>query len=334
LKSIRLLPVVIFAALALLAFKGIGLVTNGGYVLTGPVAVVAAEGGEAAAESTDSTVSLPADTMMTDSSPTLGDTAPTLAAQPEPPAGTEGAASSAPPAGEHEAPAPSSAENSASAEPAVVCPETGAAPSTPSAPSGLDDRIGGALVRGCPNVAIPTTGDGDAVATVKDGSGKIVPLAAVDEADSQGALLDRLSERRAELDKRSTDLDMREALVAAAEQRLTERSTELQGLEAKITALVDEKQAAEDAQFKAVVGMYSQMKPKDAAKIFDNIDMNVLLRIARAMNPRNMAPILAAMNAGKAQGLTTAMAAPDTKTVADAGGGGENLAALPQIVGH
>ena len=34
-KSVRLLPVVIFAALALLLFKGIGLVTSGGYVLTG-----------------------------------------------------------------------------------------------------------------------------------------------------------------------------------------------------------------------------------------------------------------------------------------------------------
>ena len=44
-RSIRLLPVVIFAALALLIFKGIGLMTNGGYVLTGPAAVVAQEGG-------------------------------------------------------------------------------------------------------------------------------------------------------------------------------------------------------------------------------------------------------------------------------------------------
>jgi hypothetical protein len=34
LRQVRLLPVVIFAALALLIFKGIGLVTNGGYVLT------------------------------------------------------------------------------------------------------------------------------------------------------------------------------------------------------------------------------------------------------------------------------------------------------------
>ena len=34
-RSVRLLPVVIFAAVALLLFKGVGLITNGGYVLVG-----------------------------------------------------------------------------------------------------------------------------------------------------------------------------------------------------------------------------------------------------------------------------------------------------------
>ena len=41
-KSIRLLPVVIFAALALLLFKGIGLLTTGGYVLIGTARSLAA----------------------------------------------------------------------------------------------------------------------------------------------------------------------------------------------------------------------------------------------------------------------------------------------------
>ena len=73
-KSVRLLPVVIFAALALLVFKGLGLITSGGYVLTGPVAVVAAEG-----ETPEATgAPTPSEAMMTDASPTLGDTAPTL----------------------------------------------------------------------------------------------------------------------------------------------------------------------------------------------------------------------------------------------------------------
>jgi flagellar motility protein MotE (MotC chaperone) len=79
------------------------------------------------------------------------------------------------------------------------------------------------------------------------------------------------------------------------------------------------------------------MKPKDAAKIFDTLDLNVLLKVARAMNPRKMSPVLALMSSEPAQALTTAFAAttPDNTVADSSGGAGQpNLAALPQIVGH
>ena len=80
-RSVRLLPVVIFAALALLLFKGIGLVTNGGYILNGPTAVQAAgeeaEHGDAAAATAED--GAPSEVTLTDTSPVLDDPAPTLA---------------------------------------------------------------------------------------------------------------------------------------------------------------------------------------------------------------------------------------------------------------
>ena len=42
-KTIRLLPVVILAALALLLFKGVGLLTTGGYLMSGAVQAATAE---------------------------------------------------------------------------------------------------------------------------------------------------------------------------------------------------------------------------------------------------------------------------------------------------
>ena len=48
-RQIRLLPVVIFASVALLLLKGTGIMTGGGYVLTGPLTVQAAGGGGKAA---------------------------------------------------------------------------------------------------------------------------------------------------------------------------------------------------------------------------------------------------------------------------------------------
>jgi flagellar motility protein MotE (MotC chaperone) len=343
-RSVRLLPIVIFAALALLIFKGVGLVTNGGYVLPGATAVVAEEGGG----EPDMPVSpTPPESTMTDSSPTLGDGAPTLpAAKSDAEAGGEHGASSAS-ASEHSSEGSSSEASSQAVAAAPVCPDTTTPPPPEHAPASasaapgqhdLADKMGNALAKGCPSVEIPVNAHGDVLPSTKDGNGKIVPLAVAEGDDSQGALIDRLGARRAELDKREAELNMRQTLVEAAEQKLADQAKQLEALQAEVNALVDQKQAAEDAGFKGIVAMYENMKPKDAAKIFDTLDLNTLLKVARAMNPRKMSPILAAMNAEPAQALTTAFATTgDSDTVAEtsaASGQSQNLAALPQIVGH
>lgn len=333
-RSVRLLPVVIFAALALLLFKGIGLFTNGGYILNGPTAVQAA--GEAAGSGDaggDAEADAPTEMTLTDTSPVLDDTAPTLATKAEASARSHASEEVPDPA-----PAPShssvaSGQDEQTAE--VVCPATGEASSTdPGHREGeLTDTIGNALATGCPSVETAFNEHGDALPMVKDGNGKVVPLEAAEGDSSEAALVGRLSERRAELDKREADIDMRTALLEAAEKRLDERTRELAALEARVAALVDEKQAAEEEGFKAVVSMYEGMKPKDAAKIFDTLSMPVLLKVARAMSPRKMSPILAAMSADPAQKLTTALAATENTDVVTADAG-ENLAKLPQIVGQ
>lgn len=333
-KSVRLLPVVIFAALALLLFKGIGLVTNGGYILTGPVAVQAA-GEDAHGDAASAAEASPSEVVLTDTNPVMGDTAPTLVTKAE---AAPVHASSSEAAVSSEAPVASSAEGHGDASAAaaeVECPTD--APSQPAADpaqtdGGLTDRIGNALASGCPSTENPVNEHGDALPLVKDGTGKLVPLQVAEGDNSEEALLGRLSDRRVALDQREADIDMRTALLDAAEKRLDERTQELAALEARVASLVDEKQAAEEAGFKAVVSMYETMKPKEAAKIFDTLSMSVLLKVARAMSPRKMSPILAAMSADPAQKLTTALAATENTDVVTVAG--ENLAALPRIVGQ
>jgi flagellar motility protein MotE (MotC chaperone) len=74
------------------------------------------------------------------------------------------------------------------------------------------------------------------------------------------------------------------------------------------------------------------MKPKDAASIFDELDMEVLLRVAKMMTPRKMAPIMAAMSTARAQELTVRMATDTTEPAEQMSV--DDLAALPQIVGQ
>ncbi len=334
-RSIRLIPVVIFAALALLVFKGIGLVTSGGYVLTGPLVAAAMESETSDASSTAS------EAVLNDTSPMLADTAPTLAtARADSSSSGEGdhgssasgdASASASGAASADAHGSSASEGASSeAPPDVACTES-PRPATPTHTE-LTERIGNALAVGCPPPPSPVNEYGDALPTTKDGNGKIVPLSVAQGDDSEDALLARLGERRAELDKIAADLAIRTALVEAAEKRLDERAKALADLEAQVNALVDEKQVTEDAGFKAVVSMYENMKPKEAAAIFDTLDIEVLLRVVRAMNPRKMSPILAAMSTKPAEQLTTALASKGpSNTVA---GGDRPVSDLPQIVGQ
>jgi flagellar motility protein MotE (MotC chaperone) len=199
--------------------------------------------------------------------------------------------------------------------------------------AGQEDPHAETPATGCAPSEIPTNEHGDALPLVQDGDGNFVPLDVVEGDDSERALLARLAERRTELDTREADVAMRTALLEAAEKRLAERAKELAALEAQVAALVDEKQAAEEAGFKAVVTMYESMKPKDAAKIFDTLNTTVLVKVVRAMSPRKMSPILAAMSPEPAQQLTIALAATENTDVVPASAN-ENLAALPQIVGQ
>ena len=121
-------------------------------------------------------------------------------------------------------------------------------------------------------------------------------------------ILQRLQQRREELDARARELDIRENLVKAAEQRIDAHLAELKEVEAQIKTETMAKDQAEAARFKSLVTMYENMKPRDAAKIFNGLDMDVLIKVAGAINPRSMADIMAQMTAEMAERLTVALA--------------------------
>ena len=50
------------------------------------------------------------------------------------------------------------------------------------------------------------------------------------------------------------------------------------------------------------------MKPKDAARIFEELDLEVLLQVVQRMKEAKVAPILAAMDPKRATEVTTRLA--------------------------
>ncbi|MFN3351157.1 MotE family protein [Pseudorhodoplanes sp.] len=139
-------------------------------------------------------------------------------------------------------------------------------------------------------------------------AGQVVQLETTPISPSERALLERLAERRAELEKRQSELDMRDTLLKAAEKRLEERLNELKEAEARVVAATQQKEEAELSRLKNLVTMYETMKPKDAAKIFERFDLALATEVAKLIQPRRMSDILSQMTPDAAQKLTAALA--------------------------
>jgi flagellar motility protein MotE (MotC chaperone) len=122
------------------------------------------------------------------------------------------------------------------------------------------------------------------------------------------AVLESLAQRRQELETRAREIDVRDSLLKAAEKRIEHRVQELKELEARVNGAMSKKDEEEAGKFKNLVGMYENMKAKDAAKVFDRLNMRVLIEVVNAMNPRRMADILAQMTPEVAERLTLEIA--------------------------
>jgi flagellar motility protein MotE (MotC chaperone) len=119
--------------------------------------------------------------------------------------------------------------------------------------------------------------------------------------DEEIDLLQALAKRRRELDRRAHELEQREILLRAVEQRIEEKAGGLR-------ALLKQQENQTEDQYTSLVKIYESMKPKDAARIFEEMDLAVLMPVVERMKERKTAPILAKMSAGRARAITTQLA--------------------------
>ena len=125
---------------------------------------------------------------------------------------------------------------------------------------------------------------------------------------SERAILERLQARRQEIEQRAREIDIRESLLKSAEKRIEGRVEEMKATEARITTATGQKSESDAARFKGIITMYEGMKPKDAAKVFDRLEMPVLYEIASQIAPRKMSDILGLMAPEAAERLTVELA--------------------------
>jgi flagellar motility protein MotE (MotC chaperone) len=189
--------------------------------------------------------------------------------------------------------------------------------------------ITGSVGASPPPAAPPAPKPGSVAAPPKGPEGLVVNQDAPKLAPAgERVILESLQERRTEIDQRNREIEMRENLLKAAEKRLEARVSELKALEGKAAGDAEARDKAEADRLKGLVVMYESMKPKEAARIFDRLDMKVLFDVSSQINPRKMSEILAQMTPEAAERLTVEMASRAQRNKS------QSKDALPKIDGR
>ncbi|WP_082788508.1 MotE family protein [Sphingorhabdus sp. M41] len=114
--------------------------------------------------------------------------------------------------------------------------------------------------------------------------------------------------------ERERALDLREQAAKATESRIAAQLT--QGAQKAAPAKAGRKNGksaspgglAEMPEFDQLARIYQSMKPKQAALVFEQLDIDVQIAVAKRMRERSTAQIMAAMRPGNAARLSMALA--------------------------
>ena len=133
-----------------------------------------------------------------------------------------------------------------------------------------------------------------------------VPPPPVPAAELQ--ILQDLRRRRQALDEREHRLDQQEALVQSAGLKLQAKLDELTVLQQRLEQIEDARRKRDSGNWTGLVKMYEDMKPRDAAAIFNVLDLPVLLEVLDRMDEHKAAAVLSGMLPERAR-LATQMLA-------------------------
>lgn len=121
-------------------------------------------------------------------------------------------------------------------------------------------------------------------------------------------LLQSLARRRADLERWERNIQVKEEVLNATEKRINEKIEQIEAMKKAVAEVLAQYNTQEDARVKSLVKIYEAMKPDDAARIFDEIEMPVLLLVIDKMAEKKAAPILAKMDPKKAKQITVELA--------------------------
>lgn len=123
-------------------------------------------------------------------------------------------------------------------------------------------------------------------------------------SEAELEILQNLSKRRAKLESMEQDFQRKVSMLKATENKINSKIQEMKYLEKEIQNLMEFYNAKQEEKTIKLVKIYENMKPKDAAKIFEVLDMDILLAVFYNMKEMKLASILANMDPEKSREIT------------------------------
>jgi flagellar motility protein MotE (MotC chaperone) len=159
-----------------------------------------------------------------------------------------------------------------------------------------------------PANANPPRGAPPPPAPLPNGPAPPAPAAVDPQPEADAVLAAAARARREALDQRERAIASREAVLVAAERRLSARIEELSTLQTALEAQERSVRERDEASWTALAKLYEGMRPREAAQVLNELDMPVLVELVHRMGGRKAALVLAAMRPERVRQLTVELA--------------------------
>jgi flagellar motility protein MotE (MotC chaperone) len=117
-----------------------------------------------------------------------------------------------------------------------------------------------------------------------------------------------LTARRKEIETREKQLKQKEQKLDLVQQEIASKLKQLFGLQQEIKKTILKIDEQEKARILKLVKIYESMKPKDAARVFNKLDNNLIQQILENMSQKKIALILSEMDSQRVKEATVIFA--------------------------
>lgn len=118
-------------------------------------------------------------------------------------------------------------------------------------------------------------------------------------------ILQSLRVRNKKLDEIDKDIQIKQDMLQSIQKEIDAKLLQLEKISSQMG---DDMTNSTSQSYSKLVKIYEGMKPKEAAKIFDTLQTQILLGVAQQMKENKLSAIVAEMNPEKARDLTIGLA--------------------------